>query len=129
MFYDPEISSFRAFLDKNVGKTIEFDTYLDFSIWNEASHQIAIDASAANGPLPPEAANISGARMPLANARADGTVGYLDALVIEMIDPRRLKYDAGGTGIHRILFRGKFEIERRAYSGPSVECTLREERR
>lgn len=49
-----------------------------------------------------------------------------DSLRIELLDPKSLRWSYGGTGTQSLPLSGTFKITSRAFSGPSVEHTLRQ---
>ncbi len=116
---------FKIFLSARTGKRVSFETYLDFSVGSDERHRMLTEGH-FDLILPDDASELNGVAIPLPSIRSDGRITYLDTLTVEMQESRRLKWSAGGTGIRQILFRGTFEIETRAYSGPRVDYTLRE---
>jgi hypothetical protein len=107
------------------GRTAYFDTVLDFCVWNELSTRIITETKYGKL-LDQEASQLNGQRLPLYVVTAHGNLDSFASLVVRMKDSQRLKFSHGGTGVTQILLKGRFETEIRAYSGPSVEITLRE---
>jgi hypothetical protein len=107
------------------GKTLDFDTVLDFSIGGEISQRISSE-SPYGGLLNGDASKLNGERLPLYTITDYGTLDSFTFLVVRLRDMGRLKFSHGGTGITQVLLRGRFAVEVRAYSGPSIEITLQE---
>ncbi|MFB2825326.1 hypothetical protein [Aeromonas veronii] len=53
-------------------------------------------------------------------------VKCLDTLRIELIDPSTFRWSYGGTGTQSLPLSGTFKVTTRAFSGPSIEYTLRQ---
>ena len=106
------------------GKTIRFDTVLDFSVWNGLTCRIASDTEYQKI-LSRPASELNNKTLPLYVVRNDCLDSFA-SLIISMKDSRRLKFSHGGTGVTQVLLTGKLSVEVREYSGPSVEITLRE---
>jgi len=107
------------------GRTVNFDTVLDFSIGDELSSRIA-EETEYRKLLGRDAKNLNGKRLPLYVVTEHGALDSFASLVVEMKDGGRLKFSHGGTGVIQIPLKGRFDIEVRAYSGESAEITLRE---
>lgn len=107
------------------GKTVNFDTVIDFSIGGVISSRIAEETEYGEL-LSKDASFLNGRRLPLYVLTAQNSLDSFASLVVEMKQARRLKFSHGGTGITQVLLKGRFDVEVRAYSGPSVEITLRE---
>jgi hypothetical protein len=106
-------------------RTVNFDSVLDFSIGGELSHIIA-EQTEYRELLVSDPQSLNGRRLPLYIVTDHYTLDSFASLVVRMKESHRLKFSHGGTGVLQILLKGRFEIEVRAYSGPSVEITLRE---
>jgi len=50
----------------------------------------------------------------------------MDTLRIELIDPKSFRWSYGGTGTQSLPIGGTFKVTSRAFSGPSIEYTLRQ---
>ncbi|WP_395504789.1 hypothetical protein [Ectopseudomonas hydrolytica] len=53
-------------------------------------------------------------------------VKCLDTLRIELIAPATFRWSYGGTGTQSLPLSGTFKVTTRAFSGPSIEYTLRQ---
>jgi hypothetical protein len=107
------------------GRTVDFDTALDFSVGDHVSSRIADETEYTNL-LGNDASLLNGQRLPLYVLKDQKHLVSFASLVVDIKQERRLKFSHGGAGINQILLKGRFEVEVRAYSGPSVEITLRE---
>jgi hypothetical protein len=115
----------RDALCKLRGRTVNFDTAIDFSVATTLSSRIAGEAGYGEI-LGSDATQLNGKSLPLYVVSDYGTLDSFARLVVCVKDGNRLKYSHGGTGITQVLLIGRFAVEVRAYSGPSVEITLRE---
>lgn len=109
------------------GRVIRIDTVLDFSrivgdsenIWRQFDLDQLFDGDSLR----------NGVCIPIASKKLSSSPANpvpLNSLRIVVNDPDRLRVSHGGTGIIQVLLSGNFEVETRAFSGPSVEITLRE---
>lgn len=112
-------------LSRFVGKTITINSALDFSTGTQISFDIAskTDMKEILSSPAPELNNI---RIPIYKKREDGFLDSFVYLVVCVKDENILKFSHGGTGVNQISIEGKFKVEERHYSGPSIEFTLRE---
>lgn len=53
-------------------------------------------------------------------------VSCMNYLRIELLDPKSLRWSYGGTGTQSLPLSGTFKVTSRAFSGPSIEYTLRQ---
>ncbi|HEX3943740.1 MAG TPA: hypothetical protein VHW69_06610 [Rhizomicrobium sp.] len=106
------------------GRTINFDTALDFSIGDSLSSRIADETEYRY--LLDHAALPNGERLPLYVLTDHQQLDSFASLVVEPKQGRPMKFSHGGTGVIQVLLKGRFDVEVRGYSGPSVEITLRE---
>lgn len=107
------------------GRTVNFDTWLDFSIWNEFTHRIVSETEYGDL-LDGTGSNLNKQPLPLYIQTEHGTLDSFARVIVNVRDSDRLKFSHGGTGVIQVLLKGRFEVEARWYSGPSVEITLRE---
>lgn len=107
------------------GRTVNFSTLLDFSVWNEFTHLIATTTEYEEL-LHRPASEINNKPLPLYAISEDGHLDSFARLVISLNNSERLKFSYGGTGVVYVLLRGKFEIEVRHYADHFIEFTLRE---
>ncbi len=118
-------NDFQSFLNKSSRKVVYLDLLLDFSIGTESNHQAwsscAIDFIAACN-----VQNLDSSRIPIVSESEHGGFVARDAFVLVVKEPGRLAPSFGGTGLVQVFVHGYFEVEVRAYSGPSIEYTLRE---
>lgn len=118
-------SSLENDLLKVRGRTLNFDTILDFSVWNELSHRIASETEYKEILCQP-ARDLNNKPLPLYAPQKGGGLDSFVRLVVSVKDSSRLKFSHGGTGIIYVLLKGKFDVEVRNYAGPIIEFTLRE---
>jgi hypothetical protein len=118
-------NSLRDDLLKVQNRTVDFDTVLDFSVWNDFSNRIVAETEYGKI-LDRPASELNNRSLPLYTLREGGHLESFERLVISVKNSDRLKYSHGGTGIIQVLFKGTFAVEVRHYSGPSLELTLRE---
>lgn len=123
IFSDPTVLT--ETLLKLEGRTVNFDTLLDFSVWNELSHRIAATHEYQTILRRP-ASDINNTPLPLYALQEGGRLDSFARLIVSVKDGKRLKFSHGGTGVIYVLLKGRFEIEVRHYAGPSIEFTLRE---
>lgn len=148
----PEVEEFRRFLDENIGKKVKFESEISFDsalAVNILAHEVCnygsfIDAVIHN-PEKIESSpigiikfkegfdtqnldfdyNYKEERYELGE-NITSNVSCYDSIRIDMKDPSRLRFSYGGTGTMSLPFSGVFVIEKRHFSGPSTEYTLRE---
>lgn len=107
------------------GRAVTFDTLLDFSVWNQLSNRI-VGETEYNELLGGDASELNGKRLPIYITTKYKTLDSFASLIVALKDKCKLKFSYGGTGVIQVLLKGRFEVEVRAYAGPSVEITLRE---
>ena len=107
------------------GKTINFDTVLDFSVGDQLSSRI-VEETEYGDIFGKGASSLNGKRLPLYILTEHQTLDSFASVVVVMKQGRRLRFSHGGTGVTQVLLKGRFDVEVRAYSGPSIEITLRE---
>jgi len=107
------------------GRTVNFDTLLDFSVCNEFSNRIATETEYEKI-LHRPASELNNKPLRLYGPQKGGHLDSFASLVVSVKDSERLKFSHGGTGVIYVLFKGKFEVEARSYAGPTIEFTLRE---
>jgi hypothetical protein len=106
-------------------RTLLFDTVLDFSVWNEQTFRIAGETE-YRSMLSQPASELNNKSLPLYTEQEGGRLDCFVYLTISVKDANKLKFSHGGTGVIQVLLKGRFDIEVRHYSGPSIEFTLRE---
>lgn len=148
----PEVEEFRRFLNENSGKVVDFNTSiaLDASTAiNLLAHRVC-DYSAflhAVRSSPEGVASSPIGLMMFKPGFVDPQSSYTydddlkeyvfpneslmnvqctDSMLIKLKDPSVLRLSHGGTGLISLPLIGRFLIEKRNFSGPSVEYTLRE---
>lgn len=123
IFSDP--THLKGNLLKLRGQTVNFDTLLDFSVWNELSNRIATETEYKRI-LQRPASELNNKLLRLYAPKKEGNLDSFVNLVVSVKDSERLRFSHGGTGVIYVLFKGKFEVEVRTFSGPTIEFTLRE---
>jgi len=147
-----DISKFKNFLKDNIGNVVKinsqisFDTVLpesilayqacDFDDFIRTVEQNPSDVGNITLGLPEFSTQIKDANLDYVYDNklkkevfvedTYGLVKCLDQIRIVVKDPRSLRFSYGGTGTMSLPLWGKFLVERRAYSGPSTEYTIRE---
>jgi hypothetical protein len=107
------------------GRTVNFDTRLDFSVWNEFSSRVANETEYKDI-LNRPASELNNKPLNLYSVRDGDHLDSFVRLVVSVKDSQRLKFSYGGSGLIYVLLKGRFNIEVRGYAGPSAEFTLRE---
>lgn len=117
-------NDFKKQIEQITCKVVNLEACLDFSIWNDFSSKLLQNIEFAG--LLDDAKKLNNVRIPIYKKTEYGKIDCFSYLVISVKDSNCLKFSRGGSGVIQLFLNGKFRVERRAYSGPSVEYTLRE---
>lgn len=146
-----DAGDFQSFLKRNDGKTVRINSSiaLDLAVpVNHLVHQVCEmdlldhaesekDKTYYSIGLPTFAKDFDESELDSAtySEESDGLgfpahvlskVNCMNTLRIELIDPKSLRWSYGGTGTQSLPLSGTFKVTSRAFSGPSIEYTLRQ---
>ncbi|MDQ3287407.1 MAG: hypothetical protein M3Q42_03955 [Pseudomonadota bacterium] len=143
-------NDFRAFLDRRVGEVVRLNSELVMDVMpglpeNTLLNHICNHPADIDEQLPPDVF-VSGfpefddgyvEPADYVHSEEDDTyvfpasaadhVRCFDTLRIDFNDPGQLRFSHGGTGLVRLPLIGDFVVERRDFSGPRLEYTLRQQ--
>ncbi|MBU0808269.1 MAG: hypothetical protein KKD30_09675 [Gammaproteobacteria bacterium] len=146
-----EVTDFRSFLDENSGKKIHINSSIaldmilpiNYLIHQSCEMKLPGHSESESGgsfysfglPVFSKDFDSSDLSSAIYSKAANGLdfspqilskVNCLDRLRIELIDPTSFRWSYGGTGTQSLPLSGTFKVTTRAFSGPSIEYTLRQ---